>query len=113
MEIVFSTKKLHKLCNSSAELQQKYGPKKAKKIQQRIYELQAANTLADVSHLPPLRCHALKGNRDGQFAVTTVDQYRMVFEPAVDLIPRLPDGGIDQTQITAICILEVDIDYHD
>lgn len=68
--------------------------------------------MADVSRLPPPRCHALTGDRAGQFAVTTTQQYRLIFEPANVPIPVLEDGGIDLAEITAIRILEVDIDYH-
>lgn len=113
MEIVFKTDKLRKLCNSSAELQRKYGSKQAQKIQQRLYELQAATTLADISHLPPPRCHLLTGDRAGQFAVDVTERNRLVFEPANDPVPLLPDGGIDRAQITAILIIEIAIDYHE
>lgn len=113
MEIVFCTEKLRKLCNSSAEIRRKFGAQKGKKIEQRLFDLGAVETLADLGHLPPLRCHALTGDRDGQFAITTIDPYRLVFEPAETPVPRLFDGGIDRKQVTAIRILEVDIDYHD
>ena len=96
-----------------SELQRVYGLQKAKKIGQRLYELSAAETLADLSHLPPQRCHLLSGDRADQFAVDTIHPYRLIFKPEQHPIPTLSDGGIDRTQITAICILEVDIDYHD
>ncbi len=112
MDIVFSTNKLQNVCNSGKELQRKYGAQKARKIQQRLYELAAAKTLADVSHLPPPRCHALTGDRAGQFAVTTVQQHRIIFEPANDPIPHLEDGSINIAAVTAVRILDVDIDYH-
>jgi proteic killer suppression protein len=37
---------------------------------------------------------------------------RLVFEPDHDPIPTLEDGGIDQSAVTRIKILEV-VDYHD
>lgn len=113
MNIVFTSKKLAKLCNSMLELKKAYGLPKARKIGQRLLELAAAATLADLSHLPPQRCHKLEGNRAGQFAVDTIHPYRIVFEPAHDPVPISPDGSIDRSQVTAICILEVNLDYHD
>lgn len=113
MDIEFASKRLGRIGNSARELQRKYGPQKARKIQQRLYEIAAAETLADISHLPPPRCHALTGDRAGQFAVTTIKQYRIIFEPAIVPIPVLEDGGIDRSEITAVRVLELDFDYHD
>jgi proteic killer suppression protein len=78
---------------------------------ERLTELSAAATLAEMGFLPPARCHPLTGDRDGQFAVDAGPLMRVIFEPAHDPIPRRPDGGIDLANITAIVILEV-IDYH-
>ena len=75
-------------------------------------ELRAADTLADISTLPPARCHQLSGDRAGQFAVDVRHPFRLIFEPAHDPVPRKEDGGIDLTRVTAIRILEV-TDYHE
>lgn len=112
MDIVFANRKLRKLCNSAARLNRKFGSRKSKKIQQHLFDLAAAPTLAAVSHLPPLRCHELKGERVGQFAVDTVHPYRIIFEPAEDPIPYSEDGSFNRSQVRAICILEVNEDYH-
>ena len=74
-------------------------------------ELRAADTLADISTLPPARCHQLSGDRAGQFAVDVRHPFRLIFEPAHDPVPRKEDGGIDLPRVTAIRILEV-TDYH-
>jgi hypothetical protein len=36
---------------------------------------------------------------------------RLIFAPAHEPVPRKPDGGLDWTQVTAVCILDVE-DYH-
>lgn len=74
-------------------------------------ELRAADTLADISTLPPARCHQLSGDRAGQFAVDVQHPFRLIFEPAHDPVARKDDGGIDLTRVTAVRILEV-TDYH-
>lgn len=113
MDIIFSSSKLEKVCNSTKALNKKYGPKRAKRIQQRLFEFYAADSLLDINHLPPPRCHALTGNRQGQFSVDTVQPYRIIFEPANDPVPRQEDGSLDKSQVTAVRILDVNVDTHE
>lgn len=101
---------MHKACSQRATMQKTYG-KLASRLRQRLMELYAAETLADISHLPPARCHALTGNRAGQFAVDLGSNYRLIFRPDHAPVPRRDDGGIDLSQVTEICILEI-ADYH-
>lgn len=111
MDIYFKYKKLQKICNSAQESNKEWGPELAKKIRQRLLELQAAECLADISHLPPPRLHELEGVMKNKFAVDLRHPYRLIFEPAHDPIPLRSDGGIDRSQVTAILILGVH-DYH-
>ena len=111
MEIVFSNSKLQKACNSQKECIRKYGLENARKIMQRLAELQAAETLADISTLPPPRCHELTGEREGEFAVDVKQPHRIVFVPNHDPTPLNEEGGIDRNKVTKIRILEI-TDYH-
>lgn len=52
----------------------------ADKINQRIYELQAADSVEILVQYSIGRCHPLKGNRLGQYAMDLVHPYRLVFE---------------------------------
>lgn len=74
-------------------------------------DLRAATCLEDMRQLPG-RCHELKWNRAGQFAVSLDGLNRLIFEPANDPIPSKPDGGIDWSQVTSISIVGVE-DYHE
>jgi hypothetical protein len=67
--------------------------------------------LADVFLLPAARCHELKGNRKGQFAVYCRHPFRLVLVPDQDPVPRTADGGIDPAKVTKIRIMAVE-DYH-
>lgn len=87
------------------------GAVRARKLQQRLAELNAADVLSDISHLPPPRCHALTGNRTGQFSVDLDHPYRLLFIPADDPIPYREDGGIDLALVTEIEIIEI-VDTH-
>ena len=83
----------------------------AEKLMQRLFELKAADTLEDVSRLPPPRCHELGEDRKGQLAVDLVHPHRLIFSPDHDPIPEKEDGGLDWSQVTAIVIEEI-VDYH-
>lgn len=107
MILYFRTKQLQKVCSNSREALKKHGEKLARKLQQRLMELQAATSMSCISKVPPARCHELGGNRKGQFSVDLVHPYRLLFIPANDPLPRLPDGGLDWSNITEIEIIEI------
>jgi proteic killer suppression protein len=102
---------MQKACNSERESVREWGSPNARKLRQRLTELQAAETLEDMRKLPAARCHPLRGDRAGQFAVDLAHPYRLVFEPANSPLPKTNDGGIDLEKVTAITILSVE-DYH-
>lgn len=79
-------------------------------LKRRLATLAAAPALADMANLPG-RCHALRGDRQGDFAVNLWGSYRLVFGPNHDPVPTLADGGLDRSRVTRILIKEV-VDYH-
>ncbi len=88
-------------------MKKQLGQKMAVKLQQRLMELRGADSLADLSHLPPTRCHEESHNRAGQFSVDLEHPMRLIFIPANEPVPRKSDGGIDRTQVTQVEILEI------
>jgi len=88
-----------------------FGPKRAKRLGQRLFELKGADTLNDIPRTPPARCHELSSDRKGQLSVDLAHPYRLIFEPANEPVPRKPDGGLDWGQVTSIIILEI-VDTH-
>jgi proteic killer suppression protein len=111
MKISFQTRKLEKAANSAALGIREWGASRAAKIRQRLAELAAANTLAEMSTLPPPRCHQLTQNLDELFAVVVSANERLVFSVDNDPIPRRPDGGVDLVRVDAITVLRIE-DYH-
>jgi proteic killer suppression protein len=109
--INFKTSKLKKIFNSKKELVREYGEQNAKRIALRMAVLTNAPNLATVPMLRPERCHPLKGDREGEFAVDLIHPRRLVFCPNHDPIPKKEDGGIDLFRVTAVTILGVE-DYH-
>jgi len=112
VDILFQDRKLGKVCNDDSLLIRKFGPVRAKLIKRRLYQCRAAENLEVLRSLPQVRCHELKGNREGTLAVDLDHPYRLIFEPANDPIPRKLDGGLDWMGVTAIRVLSVE-DYHD
>lgn len=88
-------------------MRKQLSPTMARKLQQRLMELGAADNLADISHLPPPRLHELSGNRAGQFSVDLEHPYRLLFIPSENPIPKTDDGGMDRIQITMIEIIAI------
>ena len=111
VDITFRTRKLAKTFNSKRELQKAYGGRMAERLMSRLAVLKNARTLADVPSTPPERCHPLKAEREGQYAVDLVHPRRLVFAPSHEPVPRKDDGGIDLDKVASIIIIEV-IDYH-
>lgn len=111
MKVSVRTTKLQKLLSKHRELVKKYGEKRARLIERRIVYLREASNLHNVPPTKPLRCHELSGQRKGEFAVNVDEQFRIVFIPDYDPVPRLSDGGIERKAVTEIVIIEVE-DYH-
>ncbi|HIV08088.1 MAG TPA: type II toxin-antitoxin system RelE/ParE family toxin [Candidatus Scatocola faecigallinarum] len=77
-------------------------------VYRRIQYLEAAETLADVSHLPPHRRHVLTGKYKGCFAICVDKRLRIIFKPN-------EDGNNDisnLSNIREVCIIAIE-DYHD
>lgn len=111
MEISFKTKKLKTQLTNSNEMKKAYG-QTAKKVNQRMKELRASENLEIVMNtIPAAKCHELKGDRKGEFAVSISGNYRLVFIPDHDPVPRKHDNSIDCIRITKIKVLSTE-DYH-
>lgn len=104
MEISFKDRKLEKQVNNFKKLQQKYGKNQSIKIMQRITELDAADSLYDISRLPQARLHSLSNNLDGFFAIDVKQPYRLIIEP-------LDGNKTDLKTIHSIRIVSIK-DYH-
>ena len=111
MQIYFKTKKLQKQCSENREMVKEFGQKMSGKLQQRLMEINAADSLKDMSYLPPARCHELE-NRGGVFSVDLEYPNRLLFIPANEPVPLKGDGGIDHQYVTEIKVIAIE-DTHD
>lgn len=80
MEISYKNNKIMKVCTDAKVSDRTYGNEMSEKIQMRIGEIEAADTVEDMIKYRIGRCHPLTNNRKGQYAVDLVHPYRLVFE---------------------------------
>lgn len=98
MEITYKTNKIRKICTDAKIAERSYGKEMAEKIHMRIDQILAADTIEMMIKFKIGRCHSLKNNRKGQYAVDLIHPYRLVFEK-------------HGNEIQIAHILEV-VDYH-
>ncbi len=79
MHVIYRTKKLKKVCEKRIEGVKKYGLEMGRIIPIRIDQIKAASSVLYLVQYKIGRCHALKGDREGQYAMDLVHPYRLVF----------------------------------
>ena len=92
-------------------MQRKWGAPAARRVAQRLQELEAATSLEDMRLLPGARCHELVGDRKGQLAAEAGPGLRLILEPDHNPPPTRPDGGLDWSAVEAVEVIEL-VDYH-
>lgn len=107
MECFAKTAKLTRILNSPKLIVRHYGKQRAQRIQARLDEFAAAQTLAQIPSEPPPRCHLLRGEFEGKFAVDISKNYRLIFE-GYDKNDRL---SADKNEIVTVQIIKIE-DYH-
>lgn len=86
LQIVYKSNKMEKVCTSAYAAQKKYGDKMAAKIQQRVQEISAAETVEEMLRSHIGRCHPLQSNREGEYAVDLIHPYRLIFEKIENIV---------------------------
>ncbi len=80
LDITYKSNRLQKVCTDARTADRTYGNEMAEKIQMRIDEIKAADTVEEMIQFHIGRCHPLVHNRKGQYVVDLVHPYRLVFE---------------------------------
>ena len=80
LQVEYKNSSIEKVCTKASVAEKKYGTQMAVKIQQRIDEIKAADTVEQMIQFGIGRCHPLKGDRKNQYAVDLVHPQRLVFE---------------------------------
>jgi proteic killer suppression protein len=79
LKVVFRTRKIEKQYTEYKRAVKAYGGEIARKYIQRINIIKQAKNFDELSALPGLRCHPLKGVREGQYAISLTGFYRLIF----------------------------------
>jgi toxin HigB-1 len=99
MNIQYDTQAIRKKCEKASG-----------KLRQRLNEIHAAPSMADLVQLPG-KHHALRERRKGEWACCLEEPYRLVYRPLGDPLPVSEDDRLDLEKITAVTIIEV-VNYH-
>lgn len=99
MLVQYKTNTLRKICTNATVARKKYGDIMARLIHQRVDEMSAAESIEQMIRFRIGRCHALHGNREGQFAVDLEQPHRLIFEKVLD-------------EIKIVSVIEIVDDYH-
>jgi proteic killer suppression protein len=110
MDLSFATNKLARELADERAMRKAYGDR-AGRLKLRLDFLAGAACLDDVPPAPPMRRHELRGEWAGHYAVDVTGNWRLIFRPNHDPVPRTEDGGPDLKSVTAIEIVSVE-DYH-
>ena len=86
MEVVYKNHGLERVCTNFTAASKKYGDRMANIIQIRVKYIKSARDVEEMLRLRIGRCHALKGDRAGQYAMDLVHPYRLIFEKLGDVI---------------------------
>lgn len=86
MRIEYASRQLERVCTDAAAAVRAYGKPLAVKLRQRIKQLRDATSAAQMIQDRTGRCHALAGDRRGQYALDLAHPYRLVFEQRGDVV---------------------------
>lgn len=111
MNIAYKSNKLKKMLDGAVAIKKNFGSN-ARRVMQRMEDLESANNLQELCSIPQANCHPLSGNREGEWAVDISANHRLVFIIDHDPIPVTNDGSIDRIQVTDIEIIAAQQDYH-
>lgn len=98
LKINYRSNSLERVCTDFSIAQRKYGERMARLINQRIDELQAADSIDMLIKYSIGKCHPLEGDRKGEYAINLVHPYRLIFEQS-------------RTNANTIRIISIE-DYH-
>lgn len=80
MKVEYKSRSIEKVCEDASVAERKYGREMAEKIQLRIDQIRAADSVEMMIQFKIGRYHPLHQNRKNQYAVDLVHPQRLVFE---------------------------------
>jgi len=77
--VKFKSNKLKKQYEDSDNAISAYGDDVGKKYISRINIIKSSNSIDDLKTISVIRCHKLKGDRKGEWAINLTGKYRLIF----------------------------------
>lgn len=78
MRVYYRTNKLEKQCTDASQARKAYGRDIAEKLQMRIDQIIAAESIEELVQFRIGDCHPLTGERKGQFAMSLAQPHRLI-----------------------------------
>lgn len=107
VELAFATKSLRQLCETRAKADRHFGVAVAGKLRRRLSDLRAATTVNDLVAGKP---RELRHRSQPCLAVQLGEGARLVFGPNHPVMPVLPSGDVDWSNVTRVKILRIEHD---
>jgi len=79
VEVTFRTRKLELQYRVSDQAIRAYGAQVGRRYIGRINIIKQTKDIDELMNLPALKCHSLKGNRAGEYAIKLTGFYRLIF----------------------------------
>ena len=101
MQVGFESPTIGALCNSGGKLIQALGEEAADKVQDLLFYLDAAPTLADLSKSPPVMRDKRPSQRSTEFTIGQAGNGQVLFRP------KDPSQGFQLNDIECINVISV------
>lgn len=111
VEIYFTNQKLKKLLDSASAMKKQLGEQPAKRLQQRLGEIEAVDCASELFELPG-RWHPLTSNRSGQLSGDLKHPQRLILEPVDPSSVKKEDGGVNWDKVTEVVVVAI-VDTHE
>jgi hypothetical protein len=102
LELAFETKPLREICESQEKAKQQLGARIAAVLKDRLADLRAAATVAD---LPLGEPHKVSGG----YVLELSDEFRLIVSPNHKSNPVLSSGAIDWAKVSRIKIIDLEM----
>jgi plasmid maintenance system killer protein len=102
--ILFANSKLQREFSDDKKLKRARGDRQGKLIRQRLSELKAANTLADMWTLPAARCHELTKDLKGRVSLDLDYPYRLIISATGESVRYRLDGSLVHDSVTTVVV---------
>ena len=79
MDVEFRSRKMRKQYEDHREAEKAHGKEVARRYIERVNIIREARDMDELKRLPGLRCHPLKGDREGQWAMKLTGFHRLIF----------------------------------